>query len=161
MVGEETICAAREIIIEYTDPPDDDDAADSNPAEYETEERNILKNKKQQDHISLDGSVKMNHVDNEDDSNDNIASELQDSIGSVLLNNNTTTNRLGSFSEKLRSLTPQVDQRKVDRKRQEISEMESAIISEFIELENYCETIKNCLSRSLKVLHFFSSLFSI
>jgi hypothetical protein len=169
VVGEETICAAREIIIEYTDPPPSDAAAadiDIDPTEYETLERKILKNKKQQDdlHLSLDDSANMNNVDNMD-SNDNIASELQDSIGSILgssYNTTTpTTNRLGSFSDKLRSLTPQIDERKVDRKRQEICELESVIISEFIELENYCETIKICLSRSLKVLYiFFPRLFS-
>ena len=57
------------------------------------------------------------------------------------------------FADRLRSITPQVDKRAVEKLRDRLEACPLAIIEQFMDIEKYRNEVIDCLTRSLRAYH--------
>jgi len=137
-VSEEMIWTAREILLEYTDPPDESIAED----DYEGKEARLLKKR-----AKLLARSRSTLTAVADGGEENVEADVyNDNASSPELRRSST-----ALADQLRSITPQVDKRRTEMIQSKIEASEVDLIEQFISIEAYLNEIKMCLERSVKL----------
>lgn len=137
-ISEEMIWAARDILLEYTDPPEVSIASD----DFEAREARLLKRRTKLFARSQTSSPVVVHVADKLEEED----LFDDSTSSPNLRRSSS-----GLADQLRALTPQVDKRRTEMLQNKIEAAEMDIVDQFILIEEYLKEVKSCLEIAVKL----------
>ena len=88
--------------------------------------------------------------DNGDNSHDLTVDTTEDGLAAMP---ESSPSKTPGFAERLRSITPQVDKRAVEKMKDTLEACQLDVIEQFMDMEKYRNEIIDCLTRSLRAYH--------